>query len=123
MAPVPSSHPRRRISDMLAAIERIESYLDDGGGVTAVLAESRLHKDAIERQLLVIAEAAGKVLDIAAPLEPDIDWHAIRGMGNVIRHAYDKIDDAVLQHVLTQELVPLRHACARLLDHLPDNGA
>lgn len=119
---MPSSQPRRRVGDILAAITRIESYLEQGGGVTAVLDANGLHKDAIERQLLVIAEAAGKIVDVAAPLEPEIDWHAIRGMGNVIRHAYDRIENAVLRQVLTREFSPLRQACARLQDRLPDTS-
>lgn len=107
---------------MIAALDRIESYLADGGGVDAVLAADALHKDAIERQLLIIAEAAGKIIEIAADLEPGIDWYAIRGMGNVIRHAYDQIDKSVLRHVLDNELDSLRQACNRLLTQIENTA-
>ena len=48
-------------------------------------------------------------------LEAGIDWHAIRGIGNFIRHNYDGVQDEVIRRVLTSELQPRAEACRRLL--------
>ena len=58
--------------------------------------------------------------DRLRPLEPSVDWDAIRGIGNIIRHNYDEVEDRVLQHVLTRELEPLDEACRRLVSAFDD---
>jgi len=73
-----------------------------------------LHRDAVERQLLIISEAAAKLRGQVEALEPGIDWHAIRGVGNFIRHNYDGVEDEIIRRVLTSELQPLAEACHRL---------
>ena len=115
---MPSSDPKRRVRDILNAILRIQAYIADIGGLEAVMRDEYLHRDGVERQLLIIAEAAVKLRGQVETREPGIDWDAIRGMGNVIRHNYDGIDDAVIRHVLTAELPPLLEACGRLQAHL-----
>ena len=112
---MPSEQPARRVRDIFKAIGRIKAYVIDGGGVDALIRDDYLHRDAVERQLLVIAEAAAKLRGQVETLEPAIDWNAIRGMGNVIRHTYDGIDDEVISQVLTHELDGLMAACQRLM--------
>lgn len=119
---MPSDRPARRIGDILRAIDRIRSYVDDVGGVDALVADEYVHRDGVERQLLVIAEATSKLRGQIEILEPEIDWHAIRGMGNVLRHNYDGVDDEVLREVLTEALDPLHAACERLLQRFEEHG-
>jgi len=115
---MPSSDPQRRVRDILNAVARIQAYIADIGGVDALMRDEYLHRDGVERQLLIIAEAAVKLRGQVETVEPGIDWDAIRGMGNVIRHNYDGIDDAVIRHVLTAELSRLSEACGRLQNSL-----
>lgn len=112
---MPSSDPQRRVKDILNAVARIRAYTADIGGIDALMRDEFLHRDGVERQLLIIAEAAVKLRGQVEAAEPGIDWDAIRGMGNVIRHNYDGIDDTVIQHVLAEELTRLNEACSRLL--------
>ena len=111
---MPSKTPDKRIGDILAAIDRINDYVADIGGVDALIRNDHLHRDAVERQLLIVAEAATKLRGQVEILEPGIDWNAIRGMGNFIRHDYDGVEDDIIRHVLTVELHPLSEACLRL---------
>jgi uncharacterized protein with HEPN domain len=67
--------------------------------------------------LLIVAEAAAKLRGQVERLEPDIDWNAIRGMGNVIRHHYDGVADEVIRRVLAVELPRLQAASLRLEAH------
>jgi uncharacterized protein with HEPN domain len=111
---LPSDQPARRVADILGAIARIEAYVRDVGGIDAIMRDEYVHRDGVERQLLIIAEAVTKLRGQVEDLEPDIDWNAIRGIGNYIRHNYDGIQDEVIRRVLTSELQPLRKACERL---------
>ena len=111
---MPSKTPDRRVGDILDAIARINDHVADIGGVEGLIRNDRLHRDAVERQLLIVAEAAAKLRGQVETFEPDIDWNAIRGMGNYIRHDYDGVEDDVIRRVLTTELQPLADACLRL---------
>jgi uncharacterized protein with HEPN domain len=113
---LPSKTPGKRLDDILRAIARIESYVADIGGVDALVRDEYLHRDAVERQLLILAEAATKLRGQVEEWEPGIDWHAIRGIGNFIRHDYDGVEDEIIRRVLESELQTLTEACRRLRD-------
>lgn len=119
---MPSSNPVKRLRDILVAIEKIEAYVADIGGVDALIDNRFVHRDAVERQLLVISEAAAKLRNQVDKLEPSIDWDAIRGMGNIIRHDYDQIEDKIIHRVLTVELQPLAKVSKRLIPHFEDQS-
>jgi uncharacterized protein with HEPN domain len=88
---VPSKHdPADCLDDILENILRIESYVlglskqqFEGDGRT---------RDAVERCLERICEAAFRLGDAAEELVPGQPWPDIRGMGNWLRHAYDRVD-------------------------------
>ncbi len=97
-------------------------FVRDIGGADALTADDHLHPDALERQLLIIAEAAAKLRGQVEALEPGTYWNAIRGMGNFIRHDYDGVEDEIIERVLRDALEPLAQACHRLLRHLKPTG-
>src|SRR5665213_2941054 len=107
MRRLPSDAPRKRVDDILRAIDKIQSYVAEIGVIEALMSDERVHRDAVERQLLVLSEAATKLRGQVEALEPDIDWHAVRGIGNFIRHDYDGVEDGIIRRVLTTELAPL----------------
>ena len=49
-------------------------------------------RDAVERCLERLSEAAAKLGAQADELAPGPPWHAIRAFGNVLRNAYDQVD-------------------------------
>ena len=116
---MPSDQPRQRIQDILGAVARIRSYVVDIGGVDALIRNEYLHRDAVERQLLIVSEAASKLRGQVESLEPSINWGGIRGMGNFIRHNYDGVNDDIIRQVLSADLDRLAAACERLLAKLP----
>lgn len=111
---MPSENPGKRVVDILTAIARIEAYVTEVGGLEALMRERYVHRDGVERQLLIVAEAARKLRGQVEEAEPGIDWNAIRGMGNFIRHDYDGVDDEIIRRVLSTGLRPLAEACKRL---------
>ncbi len=46
----------------------------------------------------------------AETLCPGVPWKEVRGIGNWIRHQYDKIDAAVLWETVTKDLPMLKSA-------------
>ena len=69
---------------------------------------------AVERSLERICEAAIRLGDQAAQLVPGQPWNDIRGMGNRLRHAYDRLSLPVIWNATQKELPGLeadvRHA-------------
>jgi len=94
---------------------------EDGGADKAILTRGRT-RSAIERQLLIISEATHRLhradQSLSEELAPNIDWAAIRGFGNFIRHRYDEIDAAMIIAVIDDQLMVLRAACAEALGRL-----
>jgi uncharacterized protein with HEPN domain len=101
---LPSERPVQRIRDILGAIARIRSYIADIGGVDALMRNEYLHRDGVERQLLIVSEAAAKLRGQVEALEPGINWGGVRGIGNHIWHNYDGVNDDIIRQVLVTDL-------------------
>ena len=94
-------------------IDRILAY-------TAGLSESDFAgddrtRDAVERCLQRMSEAASKLGSTAEQALPQHDWVAIRGIGNILRHDYDRVDTAILWHIIRIDLPPLRQDVGNLM--------
>ena len=107
MRRLPSEDPSRRLADILGAIARIDAYLAEVGGLEAFMRDRYLHRDAVERLLLIVAEAARKLRGQVDNLEPGINWTAIRGIGNFFHHDYDGVEDEIIERVIDTALKPL----------------
>ena len=67
--------------------------------------------DACTMRLQVIGEHVGKLLKYACkPLDdyPQIPWHAIYGLRNLISHEYANIDEAIVFSTITNDLPQLK---------------
>ena len=65
---------------------------------------------AVERMLLTISEAAKRLGPEGDTLCPGQPWHKIRGVGNWLRHQYDRIDLQSIWNTITDDLPPLKTA-------------
>jgi uncharacterized protein with HEPN domain len=81
---LPSDKPLKRLNDILENIDRIVQYTRDQGFDDFI--QDHLTRDAVERCLLRISEAANKLKGIVDELAPDQPWSDIRALGNAIRH-------------------------------------
>lgn len=59
-----------------------------------------------ERLMEIIGEAAGHLSDEARESIP-YDWHAVRGLRNILSHQYGNIDPSVLYAASTNQLPEL----------------
>ncbi len=71
---------------------------------------------AAERGLLIISEAAKSLPDDMLAPYPQIEWHAVRSIGNVLRHEYDQISPHRLWVTVTTYLPDLRKVVDDMLE-------
>ena len=75
-------------------------------------------RDAVERCLARISEAAVKLGAAAEDLAPDQPWRGIRDLGNVLRHAYDEIEPMRIWRLVMDDLPALKTACQTALERV-----
>ena len=113
---MPSKDPIQRFEDILENITRIEEFTA-GMDLNAFMGDPKTH-DAVERCLERISEAAKKLDSLAEDLCPEIPWAQIRGIGNRLRHEYDRIDGVRIWFMVERDLAPLKAAVQRTLKQL-----
>ena len=67
---------------------------------------------AMERCVEIISEAARRIPVSIQEKHANIPWDDIKGIGNILRHGYDDIDDRVIWGVLKRHLAALEAALA-----------
>jgi len=102
-----------RLRDIVACIALIEQFVA-GMDFQAYQKEEKT-KSAVERQLLTLSEAAKALGERAETLCPGHDWKGLRGMGDLLRHAYHRIDDQLVWDSVTRELPPLKKSVEEAL--------
>jgi uncharacterized protein with HEPN domain len=110
---LPFRDTQMHLRDILQSIDRIEEFL--GGMSLADYVNDFKTQSAIERQMQIITEAAIRLGDDAESICPGLDWKGIRGMGNILRHEYRRVDDRIVWNTVKTELPPLRVAVNRAL--------
>jgi uncharacterized protein with HEPN domain len=80
--------------------------------------ESYTLRRVAERALQIISEAASTLPDELTAKHPGTPWHAIVGIGNILRHEYQYLDDRRLWEVVTVHLPQLHGVVVRMLAEL-----
>jgi uncharacterized protein with HEPN domain len=94
------------LSDILQAIELIESFIVDTTDFNDYLSD-RKPQSAVERQLGIIGEAVHKF----EKLFPDLQLSNARkivGLRNRIIHVYDSVDPSIIWAIIKTHLGPLK---------------
>lgn len=117
---MPSERPRLRLGDIA---ENIRAIFDYTAGMDSIaFGKDRKSRDAVERCLLRIAEAAIKLGSDAEEWMPDQNWRGIRGIGNVLRHEYDGVDPAIIWTVIADDLPGLLGDVEATMERLEGSG-
>jgi len=93
------------VDHILECIQRIEDYV---GGVPDAAARasfmgSNMIKDAVIRNLQVLAESAGRISPENQALEPEVPWQQVRGFRNILVHQYLGMDVEFVQGVVADD--------------------
>ncbi|NMG04442.1 DUF86 domain-containing protein [Azoarcus taiwanensis] len=98
---------------ILLCLDKIATYTSEGRD--AFLVDSRT-QDAVIRNLEIIGQA---VKDLGTQnlshLEPEVPWHQIAGLRNVLAHQYLGVDIALVWRVVEDHLPALRSAVENAL--------
>jgi uncharacterized protein with HEPN domain len=78
--------------------------------------------DAVERCLERISEASKKIGDVAEDLCPGVPWAQLRGLGNFLRHEYDRVDPDRVWLMVERDLPTLKIAVEAALLRLNDGA-
>jgi uncharacterized protein with HEPN domain len=116
---VPFRNAQTHFEDILQSIDHIDEFL--AGVDFEGYREDRKTRSAVERELQIITEAAIRLGDEAETLCPGPDWKGFRGMGNILRHVYHRVDDEIVWNTVKEELPPMRTAVSNALRSTLDN--
>ena len=108
---------RIRVLDILDEIETIEKILI--GKDFVAYQSSFITKRATERCLEIISETSRHIPEDIRMRFPDVPWNKIRGIGNVLRHEYSRVQDEVLWRVTEDALPELKRIMNEILAILP----
>lgn len=99
---MPSKNPAQRLQDILDNIEAIREFTR-GMDLNAFLS-NRQTTYAVTRALEIISEASRRLPEDLKARYPELDWPAIAAAGNIYRHEYETVDEALLWRTVHQSL-------------------
>jgi uncharacterized protein with HEPN domain len=106
--------PALRLTDIIEAIDLIRTEM---AGVTLEAFEpDRRKRWLVERGIEIISEASRHLSDGLKARHPEIPWPKVAGIGNVLRHEYERVAHDVLWHVVQDDT-------GEGVSHHPDQGA
>jgi uncharacterized protein with HEPN domain len=115
---VPFRDPRQHLQDVVEAIARSMSSLE-----TWILLRTKdaKTKAALERKIQILTEAIVRLDDECPGEFPEIDRKGYRGMGNILRHSYHRVNDEIVWRTVKEDLPRLKVAAEDILSRLPGN--
>jgi uncharacterized protein with HEPN domain len=105
---------------------RLLHILDEIDGVAVVVAAlsfeqyrgSYIHRRATERAIQIVSEAAKALPQDFLARYSDAPWRSMTGIGNILRHEYQQLDDKVLWEIATVHLPALGPVVRRMIAEL-----
>ena len=101
------------LDDILEAIEKIIDY-------TGLMSFESFYNDpktidAVNRNLGIIGEAANRLTDEIKCKYPNIEWHRIIGLRNIIIHDYTSVDLEIIWDIVKNKLSLLEKQIKEIL--------
>ena len=104
-------HIRDEIDGMASALQNV-TFAD--------YQESYTLRRAAERAVQIVSEAAKSLSPEMLARHSKAPWNAIIGIGNILRHEYQRIDDRRLWEIVTVHLPELRPVIMAMIEELKD---
>jgi uncharacterized protein with HEPN domain len=104
---------RAALWDMLKAVREIQEDTKNLGYDDFLC--NRLLRRAVERNFMILGEAANRVSREFCLAHSEIDWRGITGLRNILAHQYDTVRYEVLWEVISEMLTDLEHNLTFLL--------
>lgn len=98
-----------RLADIIGAIENIRSVTDN---VPLSQFENDWQKRwLVERGVEILSEASRHLPDELKQRHADIPWRKVAGIGNILRHDYERVAPDMLWKLVRDDLGGLEAAC------------
>lgn len=117
---MPSKNPAQRLRDILDNIKAIVTFT--AGMDFAEFARDLKTVYAVTRALEIISEASRRLPDELKSRHLEIDWAAVAAAGNVYRHEYEGVDEALVWHTVKYSLAQLKEAAQAELSRAAEKG-
>jgi uncharacterized protein with HEPN domain len=103
--------------------DRLVHILTAINAIQSVLANKRLEdmtsdlmlRLAVERSFEIICEASRRIPDNVKSQQPQINWKGMIDFGNLLRHAYHRVDSSLLWLTAERDLPPLKAFVERII--------
>jgi uncharacterized protein with HEPN domain len=92
------------------------------GSISLPSLKTKKTTSAVERELQKISEAAVRLGKEAEQLCPGVPWADIRGMGNWLRHQYERVDLETIWTTVERDMANLKSAVQLTLTSLPTSS-
>jgi uncharacterized protein with HEPN domain len=102
-----------RLAHILAAIEAVQSML--ANKTLDDFSSDTLLRLAVERALEIICEASHRLPQEIKAQQKSIDWQRIVNFGNLLRHAYHRVDPQIVFEIASRDLPPLKAFAERVI--------
>lgn len=116
-----SRNPVQRFEDILENIASIGEFTR-GLEAGSFSADAKT-VNAVERCLERISEAARKLGPLAEEVCPEIEWPALRAVGNILRHEYERVEVTRIWLMVEDDLPPLKASVTRALGQFAQHEA
>jgi uncharacterized protein with HEPN domain len=111
-----SKSPRARLLHIRDEIEGVAMIVR---GLSFVQYQgSYMHRRAVERAVQIVSEAAKALPPDSLAKHPSAPRTAIIGIGNILRHEYQSLDDKQLWEIATVHLPKLQPIVAQMLTEI-----
>lgn len=103
-----------RLFHIIEAVQSIQDLI--AGNSEEDIAKSQTQRLALERLFEIISEASRWIPADVKARETEIDWQRMADLGNVLRHAYHRVDVGRMLSIATADLPPLKAFVQRVID-------
>ena len=108
---------RLRLNDIIRAIDGAEVTIE---GIKFETFQGVYHMPrTVQRSIEIISEASRHIPQELKSQYPDVPWQQIAGIGNVLRHDYEIVDDHITWDVAKAHFPRLRAVMLEMLEMLP----
>ncbi len=104
---------KKHLQDILVSVNSIDDYVAGMRSFKLYVSNKPVRR-AVERELEIIGEALNRILKIHSDIKIS-SARKIIGQRNLIAHAYDSIDDAMIWNVVVNYLPKLKEEVATML--------
>ena len=106
--------PIPHLTDIVEAIERIRSVLGD---LPLEAFEGDWQRQwLVERGVEIVSEASRHLTPELKARHPEIPWHKVAGIGNILRHNYENIAAPIMWKLAQADLPALEKVCREELE-------